>query len=278
MFLLQLKCLFVGLLLIISTCGKKKRTFNDMYATCGSSYQTSDLFFSEDKLLTINLRFIYFADSINEIEPDYDKILVRMNKFFEVADIKFRKFGTEKIVDSDTKGNMPSFIKTHFQRFKNDSTITCYIYGNFQPYYTGDEVSVAGASGGLGTNFFAVKRAFLSTITVEHEISHNFGLLHVFLKDESEKGYSYMTGDLVCDTRKVDDPTNIVDETCNYIGDDKTLTEEEKRQMVCNYMTWSYLNCRNCITDGQIRRMRFYIHESQQLRHTVHNGLNEEIQ
>lgn len=249
-----------------------------MYATCGtSSYKTSEIYFPENAKIGFNLRFVYFTDPcFEEPLPDYNKILDNLNNFYSRGNIEFRIHSTLTIVNSEIKEDMPSFKHYHFKHFKNDSTITCYIYGNDQPHYSEDEKFTAGVAGGIGSNFFAIRRAFMYEITVEHEMFHCFSLYHA-TEPSKGTGYSVYDSDLVCDTRYVEDLSEKIDENCNFIGDDD-LTEEEKKQAVCNIMSWNYLKCRCCSTEGQFRRARFYIHESPLMHEAMFKGLNTDVQ
>ena len=274
--MIKLKILFVILLFGIGLCTKNKDYLEDMYPLCGNSYQTSDLYFPEDRELEFNIRFIRFADSTDTDTIRYDLILNNMNEFYAQADIKFRLYSDTTIVNQELAEDMPSYIKHNFKYFRNDSTLTCYIYSNYQPNYYPDKKTTLGSAGGLGANFFAVVKAAVYGITVNHETGHMFGLMHVDTPDESPTGYTIYSGDRVCDTRGVINLHEKVDMNCNYIGKEE-LTEEEKKILVCNFMSWNYLNCRSCITEGQIRRLRWQIHESPQLRMCIHKGLNTDM-
>ncbi len=261
---------------LIPTCTKDRNFVNDMHMTCGSHYATSDIYFEEDTKLTFRLRIVYFADSLNEPEPSYDTFMMKLNTFFSSSDISFKLVSKLKHVDGDIKTDMPSFNKYHFKHFKNDSFITMYIFSSYQPHYAEDLKNVAGTAGGLGSNFFAIRSSFLNTITPLHEAGHCFSLLHTNTYDESETGYTIYSGDKVCDSRKVEDYNGLSDMACNYTGSEE-LSDLEKKEIVCNFMSYNYMHCRGCITEGQIRRMRFYIHESPVIKLAIIKGLNKDI-
>lgn len=273
--ILKAKMIMAGMIFLMSTC-QNKVSYDDMYGACDTSYQTSDTYFSESSDLTFRLRFVYFADSLNEPQPDYNKTIDRINAFYGVAGFVFKKHKVDTVVSSDIKEDMPSYVKYHFKNFRNDSVITCYIYGNYQPNYSEDRKFTVGSAGGIGSKFFAVRRMFLDSITTVHEIGHCFSLLHTSIPSSSHTPYTIYDSDLVCDTRAIDNLDNKVDEDCNFTGEEK-LTKEEQYITACNYMSRSYMKCRHCITNGQIRRMRFYIHESPDARMTISSGLKKEL-
>jgi len=270
-----IKCVVI-LLLSLLTCNKKKAIYEDMYGSCDTSYQTSELSFDEEQELTFRLRFVYFADSLQEEQINYDSSMMMINKFFKIANIKFELERVDTIVDSDKKENMPEYIKNNFKYYKDNKVLTCYIYGNYQPYYSEDRKYTSGAAGGIGSNFFCVRKRFVYSITMAHEISHMFSLMHTDTPSKNNIKYSIYDSDLVCDTAPINNLQEKVDGDCNFIGEDE-LTQEEKEQSVCNYMSWVHLKCRKCITNGQIRRIRFYIHESPMIQLAIKKGLKHEF-
>lgn len=271
---LKLKILFALLLLTIGNC-HRSTPLDDMYAICDTSYQTSELYFPEKRKLELNLRFVYFADSLNEEQINYDSVLLFINNFYKIADLKFRIYSIDTIVSPDIKADMPSYVKYHFKHFKVDSAITCYIFGDYQPNYPEDRKYTAGSAGGIGSKFFAIRKRFTNLVTINHEIGHCLSLKHTTEYDESNHGYTIYSGDNVCDTRYIENLPSKIDDKCNFVGSDK-LTKEEKEMTICNFMSTSHLNCRNCIRDGQIRRIRFHIHESPDMRMVVYKGLNKD--
>lgn len=272
---LKIKLILASLVLSVSTCDRKT-TYDDMYASCDTSYQTSDTYFTPTSKLTFRLRFVYFADSINEEQVDYQKVLSRINNFYKIADFNFELDRIDTIVAPGIKDDMPSYVKYHFKMFKDDNAITCYIYGNHQPNYSDDRKFTAGSAGGIGSKFFAIRKMFTDSVTVNHELGHCFSLLHTSIPSTSNTPYTIYDSDLVCDTRAVDNLEANIDDDCQYIGEED-LTEEEKAQVACNYMSRNYMKCRHCITNGQIRKMRFYVHESPDMRMTISKGLKTEI-
>lgn len=271
-----MKSLLVTLFLISGfLCNKQTPRLEDMYATCGTSYQTAEIFFEEGDVLTFNVHFVYFADSLEEYQVDYPAVINGMNDFFLHANIRFHLYDIDTIVSPEIKENMPSYVKNHFDLKKraivNDSAIVIYIYGNFQPYFPEDKKTI-GIAGGIGSTFSAIRKEFLYGVTLWHELCHNFSLLHVDSPDDSGVGYSIYSGDKVCDTRAIDNLHEKVNSNCKFSGDE-SLTEEEKKVLICNIMSWNFIKCRGCLTEGQIRKIRFHIHESPQLKLTIKEGL-----
>lgn len=261
-----------AIFLILSQCGKSaiEAQRDDYGVACGMAYKTSDIYFKESDVLTFKLRFIYFADSIGEREPDYGVIIQGANKFYQSSGIQFVPYSggsfSTKIVNSDMKADMPSFIKYHLNYFKNDSVITMYIYGDDQPNYAADMKNVAGSAGGIGSNFFAVRRRYIYEPTVWHELGHCFFLMHPSEPDPTQKGLSLMYGDKVCDLIKSDPIVGARPDTCYVQNGWNPYTQEEINDLICNIMSGTMLNCRKCITQNQRARMRFYIHESPAMR------------
>ncbi len=234
-------------------------------SSCGVAYKTSDLYFKDAEILNFNIRFVYIADSINELQPNYDSILHNLNDFYKRADIQFTKYknGSQLlVVNREMKRDMPSFVKYHLNYFKDDSTLTMYIYGDEQPNYIEDSKNVTGSAGGIGSNFFAVRRAYVYESTVLHEIGHCFFLMHTSEPDPTEKGLDLMYGDRICDIIKADPLSIQMSDSCTYKDGIGIYTKEELNQVMCNIMSYSYLNCRKCLSQVQRARMRFYIHES----------------
>jgi len=256
-------------------CNKKKVYLDDVYPSCDTSWQTSEVLFDEDDKLIFRLRFVYFADSINEPQPDYDSITKYINEFYQDALLQFDLEKVELVVDSDIKSDMPSHVKYN-NKFRNDSVITCYIYGNAQENFPSGYKNTVGSSGGIGSNFFSVRSGFVNSITTVHELGHCLSLLHVDHPDDSGLPYSTFGGDKICDTRSIKNLHEKVSNTCIFQGLD-SLTEEEKKVLVCNFMSWAFQKCRGCITDVQIRKMRFYIHESPFIQQSCKKGIKHEF-
>lgn len=267
--------LWISASISLLICKEKKQYLNDIYTICGTSYQTSELLFEEDDQLTFRLRFVYFADSMCEVQPNYDSITKTINEFYQDADIKFDIEKTETIVDSDIKYDMPSFVKYHYKN-RNDSTITCYIYGNKQTNFTVDNMNTMGAAGGVGSNFFAIRSMVAYSITPIHELGHCFSLIHVDAPDDSGLPYSTTGGDKICDTKSIINIHEKVDHNCIFHGEEN-LTEEEKQILICNFMSWNFYKCRGCMTEIQVRRIRFYIHESPMIQLAIKKGLKHEF-
>lgn len=242
-----------------------------MRATCGMSYSTSEIFFEEEDEVGIKLRFVYFAEDTMDFPPDYVPIVDYINLFFKPAKIEFKSVKEEVITDEDIKQDMPSFIKYNFKYFHNDSVLTIYIYGDFQPNYSNDQQSIVGAAGGIGSKFVAVKKSYINSVTTIHEILHAFSLTHTFIPTDTE-GYDIYTSDKVCDTRYINNVHEKVDGNCNFIGEE-LLQEDEKEEIICNVMSYNHSKCRTCITEGQIRKIRFYLHESPSMHMILYKGL-----
>ncbi len=262
---------FIAIMLAIFSC---KKHYGYDFAegpepSCGVAYKTSDLYFTEDATLTFNLRLVYFADSINENAVSCDSVINYLNDFYKSSGIQFTNYknqGCMLVVNSEIKRDMPSFVKYHLRNFKNDSTITMYVYGDDQPNYADDNKNVTGSAGGIGSNFFCVRKKYAYQSTIAHEIGHCFFLMHTSEPDPTEKGLDLMFGDRICDVAKAEPIELSKSDSCTYNVGVGIYTKEELNTVMCNIMSYSYLNCRKCISPNQNMRMRFYIHESPVMR------------
>lgn len=263
-------------ILFLVTCGPNNVDVADLNITCGTAiYQTSDLNFDKDDLLEFNVRFVCFVDSLGEDIPDYDSVIYLLNTFFKPALFKFHLHSEILVVDSIKKQDMPSFVKYHLREFRNDSTITVYIYGNDQPNYSNDLSNINGSAGGIGSNFCAIKRKYLYSSTIVHEFGHMFFLMHTQTPDPTSKGLTYLYGDRICDVIKTEGIDYSKIDSCVFKGDLGIFTEEELTSGICNFMSRSYKTCRKCISAEQIARMRFYIDQSPIMQQAVRVGLKD---
>lgn len=247
---------------------KTQQPVSELGGSCGVAYLTNDMHFKREDTLLFNLRFVYFADSINEEVVKYDSIVNGINNFFKESAIQVYNDTSNNlfVVNTAIKYDMPSFTKYHLMEFQNDSFLTIYIYGTTQPNYINDSRNIMGSAGGVGCNFLAVRRCNAYTNTIYHELGHCFFLLHTFEPDPTEKGLSLQYGDKICDLIKSDPVVANKLDSCFVSNDIGIFSKSEVSDYICNIMSYSYTTCRKCISKVQIARMRFYIHESPAMR------------
>jgi len=129
-------------------------------------------------------------------------------------------------------------------------------------------MSVVGSAGGIPSTFFAVRKSYLTTMTVAHEAGHAMGLYHIDTYDPDSTGSSSKTGDRVCETPSTIRLRENVSTNCLYTGD-RNYTPEEIKIITCNIMSDVYAKCRGCFVDGQIQRMKWVLEQSADLRATI---------
>ena len=259
----KFKLLF--LILWIISCSKPQVSNLD---DCGTAYSFDDPKKIMDQQLVAKVRYVVFLDTIDTLNAEYiNQSLAALNggldkeTFKDRLDLKFELDEIITICSKDKKEDMPSFIKHAFE-YNKEGVFNIYIYGDNQPYMTGELQSVRGRAAGILSRSIAVRHAYISSSTIIHEMLHCLGLIHVHQNDPTD-GFNTEKGDLVCDTQAI----NIEEYTtgdCNYIGPHMEGDIPEK--YTCNIMTYVKAECRNCLTDGQIDRVRAKIFDTSFLR------------
>ena len=261
---------FLGLLSIFGYhCVKRDLSFVPSDApSCGTTYNLSDLYFNEDDTLYFNVKFHYIlTDSTQKADSsDMAEFFTINNSFYKPARVQFVNNGYCETIDAEESENMPNF-KKFVVKHGEEGSINVFVYANRQPYYTGDSENVVGIAAGIGSTFFAIRKNFVRTLTATHELGHNLGLLHLTTPDETN-GLNDFTGDLVCDTRSINDLSSKVNYMCEFIGNDN-FTEKEKEILTKNLMSWVHLHCREIITENQMARIKWMIENSSDLRKCI---------
>lgn len=253
-----LKLLFFTSLFFISSCTK---TSNSSVQDCGTSYSFDDPKFQMDKELHAKVRYVVFLDSLETIDTNSIEASLRLlnsqlseQTFGGELHLQFNLDEIVHVCAKEKKEDMPSFIK-HASLYNKDKVFNIYVYGDKQPYMIGEDSLVRARAAGIPSRSIAIRKGFLVTSTITHEMLHCLGLIHVHQKDETN-GYSIETGDLVCDTKSIN-AEDFVDGNCNYVGPD--LAPDVAAKYECNLMSYIKSDCRSCLTEGQAKRVKFVI-------------------
>lgn len=260
-----LKLLLFSGLLFISSCQK---TENSSLQDCGTSYSFDDPKLQMDKELHAKIRYVVFLDSTEVV----DTALIYSSLNTINTQLSEQTFGGElrlhfdldeivSICSEDKKRDLPSFIK-HASMYNKEKVFNIYVYGNEQPYMIGEDSLVRGRAAGIPSRTLAIRKSFLSTTTITHEMLHCLGLIHVHQKDATD-GYNIENGDLVCDTKAIN-AEDFVNGDCNYVGPD--LSPDTPLKYECNLMSYIKADCRMCLTEGQAKRVKFVIQGTDILR------------
>lgn len=245
-----------------------KANYNYKKNTCDIDYALNEVYYSANAKLTINITYHWFSDSIGEVDRKaIDSSIVILNQVLEDANIKFSIYNIEEIVNSDAKSDMPSYVK-YARQYSNQKSLNVYIYSDIQNNYPEDKKSILDAAGGIPSTFCAIRKQGLKTTTIAHAILHCLSLRHIDSPDINPEGNSSRTGDLVCDTKAVEDLTGELTIDCLYTGPGN-YSKEELKIITCNIMTSQYTKCKGCLTPGQIQRIKWVLEQSQDLRNTI---------
>ena len=263
---LKLKIMFIVMLLGIGWCEKKNLPIYQKM-TCDTDYALNETFYDPDEELTLKISIHWFSDTIGEIDyAAIDTAKEILNEMFEDAHIQFEIESTQEIVGEE-KQDMPSYIK-HARYYDYESSINIYIYGDQQLNFPESRKGVVGAAGGIPSTFFAIRKSWLKTVTVSHEMGHVLGCFHIDTPDIDSTGSSSKSGDRVCDTPSSINVAEEVTSNCIYKGE-REYTQEELKIITCNIMSDAYAKCRGCFTEGQIQRMKWVIENSLDLRNCI---------
>ena len=246
--------------LFLTACANKK--ISGPTEDCATSYTLDDPEKEMEGILVAKVRFVFFADSVDTVSLEYvrmsldamNALLKSTNKQFELDEIE--------VVCSPNKHNMQNFVQHAFDMNK-DGVFNVYIYDDVQPRMPSYKKNVRGEAADIPSRTMAIKRAYLNTSTLAHEMLHCLGLLHVHQADKTD-GYTIHSGDLVCDT-KSGNVEEYVTEECKYIGPEIALPDDP-RKYECNLMSYISADCRNCLTEKQLDRVDFMIQNTSSLR------------
>lgn len=247
-----------------------------MYTECASQYMINEMYFKDSDTLSFDVRFVYFSDRDSLSEKN---ALIRLgitNHYYSQARIKFNLVEVLNV-----KGNPKDELGNQFgpddifdiERFHEYSAYyNRYRVINIYIFDRNTKSRFAGVAGGIPSTYLAVRADyFFNPVvrTLEHELGHCLGLYHTHQKPDANGGYTIESGDFVCDTPAgLDYLVEQVDSECEF--EQRTnLTTEEVEVLVKNIMSYSRMGCRQEFTDGQIKRMRWTIEQSQDLRNCL---------
>ena len=261
----HLKLLFFSIFLLLTSCQK---TSNSSVQDCGTSYSFDDPKLQMEKELHAKVRYVVFLDSLETLDTQQ---ITRSLEFlnWQLSETTFGgelhlHFDLDEIVtvcSKENKEDLPSFIR-HANLYNKEKVFNIYVYGDRQPYMIGEDSLVRGRAAAIVSRTIAIRKSYLTSTTITHEMLHCLGLIHVHQKDSGD-GYSTEDGDLVCDTKAIN-AEDFVDGDCNYIGPDLSPDTPEKYE--CNLMSYISGDCRKCLTEGQAKRVKFVIQGTDILR------------
>jgi hypothetical protein len=274
------------LLLVVTGCDRSRQDLLQggtiAAEDCATAYLSDNMYFQDTDGLNVAVRVVYFSnsrDSSQTLDLSVADNRVRAaSTRYEKAGISFTLVGVVN-VHGRPADNFPEMART-LRKFERFELQNYFLYGdlydepNVLSVYVYDEpghTEFAGVAGGIGSTFLAMRLDyFLSDMrTFEHEIGHCLGLFHTHQPDTTA-GNTAVSGDFVCDTPASESLLGTVDRECNYIGKleiDPIEIELLKR----NLMSYSYPTCREEFTEGQIKRMRWVIAQSRDLRGALMN-------
>lgn len=229
-------------------------------------YGLNELYFQDNNMLIFGVRFVFFIKepTLVDFSPTVSNAIKRLNMDFEPANIGFKAIETRLIEDQEAYNGMHYYQKFAFKYYERN-TLNIFVFPNTA------EPPISGAALGIPGTSMVIKSFFLDKSTISHEVGHLFGLYHTHKKDVSDTNNND-NGDYVCDTPNADQFSDHnrgflgkVDAECFYTSQNE-LSVEENDILIHNLMSYSSVNCRCCITEVQIKRMRWIIENSLDLR------------
>lgn len=270
---------FIIILLIMFGCNSRDDIINTgmSSAECALVYDTNEALFTDEDTLTFAINVVYFMNG-DTVPYDEQYIINKFNtasNYFSEARIKFHVVSYENIEGSPIeKLNLSTLAKKNIERYdlKNyqffammlnkPHSINIYIYN--EP----DRTDFAGVAGGIGSDYLAIRKDYfdIGYRTLEHELGHCLGLYHTHQYDETD-GYNVYNGDKVCDTPAVKSLSGKVNRVCDMIDPSIAVDTAHLK----NIMSYAYPKCRDDFTEGQIKRVRWFIEQSQDLQSLLYN-------
>jgi hypothetical protein len=258
---------------------KSSSSFHTHTQECAIAYDLNDGFFTDNDTLVFSVRFIYFmnGDTTLYTREQLEEKLVLTNSKFSSAKVKFILYNFENVfekpsdklkISTESAKKLTRYDISNFKFFalmlNEPHVINIYIYN--EP----DKTDFAGVAGNIISDYLAIRKDYFDagTKTLEHELGHCLGLLHVHQFDETD-GFNSVTGDKVCDTPSYFSLSGKVNKECDLIG--RTEINQIDSIHIKNIMSYSYPFCRNEFTRGQIERMRWVIEQSDRMQNLLYN-------
>lgn len=236
-------------------------------------YGLNELYFQDNDKLIFGVRFVFFINepTLVDYKPFVNNAIQRLNIDFDPAKISFKALEIKLIEDSEAYASM-QYYQQHSFKYYQKGALNIFVYPNTM------EPPIAGAAIGIPSTSMAIKSFFLDKSTISHEVGHMLGLYHTHQKDTASINTND-SGDYVCDTPNANQFSENnrgflgqVDDECQYTGKNE-LSTEDNELIVNNLMSYSNLECRCCLTDIQIKRMKWTIENSQDLRYCLQLSL-----
>lgn len=262
------------LLLVFGSCDDNGKYFDDSFSDCGT--EASPYYLSENMSDTDYYRLdVWWWEPNAVLTADYkaiEKSVKYLNEKFAVAKMQFELNDVKVIVDSIKYFNQKLY-RNHARevddwywdnRYSEPHALRILVYPPDRRLFPGAAVDIPSTT-------FCIQQNFLNSSTVVHEAAHAFGGLYHTHQPDHTKGNSYKTGDLICDLRYhppliAKEYINISPDCSEIINPFDSLTLEEERRIVHNWMTYTLFKCRNSFTEDQIARMKFIRQNSEDIK------------
>lgn len=265
---------FLIIILLFTACGSKSHDISKLSNyDCGSisnPYTLAESYFKLDDVVYLRINFVHFVirDSVpNHVpEHDWDQVLDYLNAKIHPTKVQFvTNFVGYNFLDDSTQ---IVDYKKYFLLLENeyaskgiDPAITAMVFPDNFNFWPGAAVSIPARG-------FVIQDSYLTTNTFIHEILHCLGLEHTHTPDPT-KGDTYSTGDKICDIM-YHPPMLRGTKNCTWIVDlQRDLSEQEQKDLVTNYMSYSDRICRENISPVQIDRIRKTIEVTPALLETI---------
>ncbi len=272
------KLIFI-LALSIFACSDRGPSNSTMTsAECALTYDTNDVLFTDEDTLVFGVSIVHFMNG----NPDYydetflEAKLAEASNFYKSAKIKFKLLSYENVsgrpvdkmqLTQNVQNKLDFYDINNYQFFgmmlNQPHTINVYIYN--QP----ERTPFAGVAGGIGSDYLAIRKDYFDAParTFVHELGHCLGLYHTHEPDDTS-GFTVYEGDKVCDTPSSRSLSGRVNKECSMQTAIMTVSDSVQLK---NIMSYSYPYCRDNFTDGQIKRMRWFIEQSKDLQSLLYN-------
>ena len=259
------------LLLSLVSCGSKEP--QDSFVSCGT--ESSPYYLSDSPNDTIVFRIDYWWWLRNEgMWADSSAVyrdLRYLNSKYAPANIQFELNEIRAIVDQRKFDNQKDYRKHGWQLeewyYENRDSVP---FALSVMVYPPSRANSPGAAVDIPSTAYSIQSQFLGYSTSVHELGHCLSLYHTHQPDPTD-GRNYHYGDKICDLPH-HPPLIGNQEECKRILDEQTtLSEEEKQDILQNWMTYIEFVCRDSFSQDQIDRMRWTIENSSDLRRAMVN-------
>ena len=238
------------------------------YVDCavqGSPYTLYDIY---NDTFYLSVSYVFVSDSITRLDSLLvGKSVYKLNKSFESVGVQFVVSNiSNKVFERNSMRNYRDHCEiVHDDMWKRggkDSlSIVVLVYNMERNYFPG-------AAYDIPTTCIAVQKKFMYGSTIVHEMGHALGLYHTHTFDRTD-GRNYTTGDLICDIPYHPEVWRYIRECGDNFDTEYDITDDEKRVLVENWMSYTIFRCRRNFTEDQKNRMRWYIVHTPELRYCL---------